>query len=60
MDATVGIFNASNLRLQCQILPASYLPPRYFVMKVYTFFRYQNGIVLGIRGSNIALLKIPL
>jgi hypothetical protein len=27
MDATVGIFNASSLRLQCRILPASYLPP---------------------------------
>ncbi|KAL6907548.1 hypothetical protein ACP4OV_002587 [Aristida adscensionis] len=26
-DATVGIFNASSLRLQCRILPASYLPP---------------------------------
>jgi hypothetical protein len=59
MDATVGIFNASSLGLQCRILPASYLPPsiRYFVMKVYTFFRYQNGAALGIRCSNIALLK---
>jgi WD40 repeat protein len=27
MDATIGIFNASSLRLQCRILPASYLPP---------------------------------
>ncbi|XP_066396114.1 protein TPR3 [Miscanthus floridulus] len=27
MDATVGIFNVSSLRLQCRILPASYLPP---------------------------------
>ncbi|ONL96154.1 topless-related2 [Zea mays] len=27
MDATVGIFNGSSLRLQCRILPASYLPP---------------------------------
>ncbi|XP_062210622.1 protein TPR3 isoform X2 [Phragmites australis] len=26
MDATVCIFNASSLRLQCRILPASYLP----------------------------------
>ncbi|XP_062216167.1 protein TPR3-like isoform X2 [Phragmites australis] len=27
LDATVCIFNASSLRLQCRILPASYLPP---------------------------------
>jgi len=37
MDATVGIFNASSLRLQCRILPASYLPPniRYSVLCRY-------------------------
>jgi len=27
LDATVCIFSASSLRLQCRILPASYLPP---------------------------------
>ena len=61
LDATVCIFNASSLRLQCRILPASYLPQNIssnvYPVVVAAHPSEANQFALGLTDGGVYVLE---